>query len=496
LTPSSVALRYNDGGQGTGPARLQVCAHDANAMSAGTDKKSYLQVPANMRRVLDAVSDGVMIVDKERRIVFLNRKARELLDYAEDDLLGCRCRDVLNTTDCENNCPLTKTAMRGCRVDGFEMLYRGRGDKRLQASSTFDVLRDDQGEIVGGVEVFRDLTEVRRLEAELLGRRGFGRLVGSCPSMRELYELIDEVAPTDVSVLVTGESGTGKELVARAIHETSARKEKTLVVVNCAALAEGVVESEFFGHVKGAFTGAVAGRPGRFELANGGTIFLDEIGELPPQVQAKLLRVIQEGEFEPVGSAQTRQVDVRVIAATNRDLEDAVEHGTFRRDLFYRLNVVPLHVPSLRDRREDLPELVEHFVRKFNQRMRGKFIDGLAPEALDLLFEHSFPGNVRELEHVVEHGFVRCRGKVIRLEHLPRYLTSSDRIRGDGARPQSDKERSDESLELLERDFLLRVLDENGWHFNEVAAQLNLSRTTLWRKLRRLGIEKPRRGRL
>jgi PAS domain S-box-containing protein len=464
-------------------------------MSAGTDKKTYLEVSDNMRRVLDAVSDGVMIVDDQRRIVFLNRKARELLDYSEQESLGCRCRDVLNTTDCENNCPLTKTVQRGCRVEGYEMLYRGRGDKRLQASSTFDVLRDARGTVVGGVEVFRDLTEIRRLETELEGRRGFGRLVGSSRAMRELYELICEVASTDVSVLITGESGTGKELVARAIHETSTRSDKPLVVVNCAALSDGIVESEFFGHVRGAFTGAANGRPGRFELADEGTIFLDEIGELSPQVQAKLLRVVQEGEFEAVGSAQTRRVDVRVLAATNRDLEDAVERGTFRRDLFYRLNVVPLNVPSLRERREDLPELVDHFVRKFNQRMRGKYIDGVAPEALDLLLDHNFPGNVRELEHIVEHGFVRCRGKVIRLDHLPKYLTGT--VRGEQASRSGSVERArpEESLEVLERDYLVRVLEENDWHLNEVAAQLGLSRTTLWRKLRRLGIENPRRPR-
>jgi PAS domain S-box-containing protein len=462
-------------------------------MSAEPEKAPDFRLSETMRRILDAVSDGVMVVDTQRRIVFLNRKARELLDYAEDDLLGCRCRDVLNTTDCENNCPLTKTVLRGCRVEGYDMLYRGRGDKRLQALSTFDVLRDERGEIVGGVEVFRDLTELKRLEAEIHGRRGFGRLVGSSRAMREIYDLIDEVAPTDVSVLITGESGTGKELVARAIHETSERKAGPLVVVNCAALAEGVLESEFFGHVRGAFTGAVNGRPGRFELAHMGTIFLDEIGEMPSQVQAKLLRVIQDGEYEPVGSSHTRRVDVRVIAATNRDLEDAVERGAFRRDLFYRLNVVPLSVPPLRERREDIPALVDHFVRKFNQRMRGKFIDGLAPEVLDLLFDHPFPGNVRELEHVVEHGFVRCRGKVIRLDHLPRYLTCAEKRDEQPGRHATGTGRPDESLETLERDFLLRVLEDNDWHLNEVAAQLNLSRTTLWRKLRRLGIVKPRR---
>jgi PAS domain S-box-containing protein len=488
-------VEWNAGEAIDSPAFLSFVQHGLKKMSARQDIER-LFLTATARRVLDAVSDGVMVVDTNRHVVFLNRRARQLLDYGEDERLGCRCRDVLNTDDCENNCPLTRLTTRGCRVENYEMVYRGKGDRAIAAASTFDLLTDTNGVVVGAVEVFRDLSELRRLEDEVHGRRGLGQLVGKSHAMRVVYDVIEAVAPTDASVLITGESGTGKKLVARAIHDCSERAAKPLVTVNCTASAEGVLETELFGHVRVASSSASVDRPGQFELAQGGTVLLHEIGALTPRLQEKLLRVLQEGEYEPVGSSRTRKVDVRVLAATSKDLEEAVECETFRRDLFYRLNVVPLYVPPLREHREDIPLLIDHFVRKLNRQMRHKFIDGLAPDAFDLLNDYDFQGNIRQLEKIVEHGFIRCRGKHIRLEHLPQLVTargatSGASVESDAPAPEAP---AGDSLEEIERDFLLRVLEDNEWRLNVVADRLGLSRTTLWRKLKRLGIENRRRS--
>jgi PAS domain S-box-containing protein len=427
-------------------------------------KRDKVAVTDAMRAILDAVSDGVVVLDAERRIVFLNRKASELLDSDERDAVGARCSDVLNTTDCEHNCPLTRLEQRGEPADRVEMVYRGRRGREVVASSSFERLRNEAGEVVGSVEVFRDLREVRRLESQLYGRRGLGRLVGkSCP-MRQLYEVLETTAQGAEPVMITGEAGAGKEAVARAIHELGARCERPFMTVNCAALGRRSLDSELF---------AAPGGGGA-----GGTIFLDEVDRLSPASQRAVLDRLMD---EVVGP--------RLIASTARDIEAAVERGAFDRELFFRLNAFPVYVPPLRERAEDVPLLVEHFLRSLNQRSRNRCVDGLAPDAMDVLCGHDFPGNVRELEHAIEHAFTRCRGRVIRLDHLPGSLT----VRAVGTAAAADGEDSD-SVEILERDFMLKVLEENAWRLNAVAEQLHLSRTTLWRKLRRLGIENPRRS--
>jgi DNA-binding NtrC family response regulator len=286
--------------------------------------------------------------------------------------------------------------------------------------------------------------------------------------MRHLYELVERAASGATPVLISGESGTGKEVVARAIHELGPRGERPFVAVNCAALGERALERELFG-------AAARRAPGRYDAAEGGTLFLDEVDRLAEATQRLLLDRLAAG-------------DVRLLASTSRDIEAAVERGAFDRELFYHLNAFPIHVAPLRDRAEDIPLLVDHFVRSLNQRSRNRFIEGLAPDAIDVLCGHDFPGNVRELEHAVEHAFTRCRGKHIRLDHLPPSLTA----RAVGASAPEAADESD-SVEILERDFMLRVLEENGWRLNAVADQLGLSRTTLWRKLRRLNIGNPRR---
>ena len=323
----------------------------------------------------------------------------------------------------------------------------------------------------------RDLSEVKALSEQLRSHHSFGTLIGKNPKMLEIYELIQQVASMSTTVLIQGESGTGKELVAQAIHDNSPRKDKPFVCVNCGALVENLLESELFGHMRGAFTGATTTRKGRFEMANGGTIFLDEIEELSPPTQAKLLRVLQEGEFEMVGSTTTRKVDVRVIAATNRAVQAAIRAGTFREDLYYRLNVVPIILPPLRERRDDIPLLIKHFIQKFSRQTR-KSIQGVSPEALEILMEYPYPGNVRQLEDIIEHTFVKCQGNLIEKGHLPAELTAS---KNDIVALALMAENP---LATLERELIERVLDQCDGKPPLAATRLGISRTTLWRKLK------------
>jgi DNA-binding NtrC family response regulator len=333
--------------------------------------------------------------------------------------------------------------------------------------------------------------EQQRLQAENAYLKetiqtGFGRLIGSSGAMQQVYGFIQKVAPSAAPVLILGESGTGKELVARAIHDTSPRLERPFIAVNCAALSEGLVESELFGHERGSFTGAMAQKKGRFELADGGTLFLDEIGELPPALQTKLLRVLQEGEFERVGGHQTLQVDVRMIAATHRDLPRAIEAGQFREDLYYRVNVLSIVVPPLRDRPEDLPALTEHFLSKAASAMHKSVT--MAPEVLALLRHYRWPGNIRELENVVERAVVLTDGPAIRAEDLPKEITG---LSNEAAQAFGDPNLSlDEKMARVEREAILQTLEETKWNQTRAAKRLKLKRSSLQYKMKRYGLER------
>jgi PAS domain S-box-containing protein len=323
----------------------------------------------------------------------------------------------------------------------------------------------------------RDLSEVQELNAQLRRQYSFEGLIGKSRNIQEVYELIREVAPLTTTVLIQGESGTGKELVARAIHQNSVRRKRPFVAVNCGALVETLLESELFGHVRGAFSGATNTRQGRFEIANGGTIFLDEVAELSPATQVKLLRVLQEGEFEKVGSSATQNVDVRVIAATNRDLKAAMRSGRVREDLYYRLNVVPIVIPPLRERREDIPLLIEHFIGKFNRQL-GRTTRDVSREVMAILIDHQFAGNVRELENIIEFAFVKCQGRRIERRHLPPDLRGSTRDVVSLALTAK------QPLKALERELIRRILQDCNADPQVAAERLGVSRTTLWRKLR------------
>jgi formate hydrogenlyase transcriptional activator len=331
--------------------------------------------------------------------------------------------------------------------------------------------------------------ERRYLQEEIRTERDFGRMVGRSAALRAVMRAAESVGPTEATVLVTGETGTGKELVARAVHELSPRRERTLVKVNCAAMAPGLIESELFGHERGAFTGAVSRRVGRFELADGGTLFLDEIGDLPLELQAKLLRVLQEGEFERVGGSRTIPVSVRVIAASNRDLEGGVAAGRFREDLYYRLNVFPIHVPPLRERKEDIPLLARYFVAR-HAAGAGRRIDEIAPEAMSALVEYPWPGNVRELENVMERAVVLARGP--RLEP-GEWMPTARRSAAPAADPDPPSGRTP-SLNELQRDHILDVLNVTGWRVRGpegAARRLGLKPTTLEARMKKLGIRRP-----
>jgi DNA-binding NtrC family response regulator len=329
------------------------------------------------------------------------------------------------------------------------------------------------------------------LKDQLHQKYHFENIIGKSPEITQVLEMIEKVSTTDSTVLITGESGTGKELVARAIHYNSSRSEKMLVPVNCGAIPAELLESEVFGHVKGAFTGAIANRVGRFEAANGGSIFLDEIGELSPTLQVKLLRVIQERKFEPVGSAKTVEVDIRIVAATNVDLERAVAEGAFREDLFYRLNVIPIHIPALRDRRSDIPYLLHHFVQVFN-REKKRSLGGFTPEAMDVLSKYSWPGNVRELENLVERLAILKGDGIIDVPDLPERFRSSSGYAGAEAGVSADLPEAgidfNSAVDAYENALILQALEKTGWNRNRAAQLLRLNRTTLVEKIKKKGL--------
>jgi PAS domain S-box-containing protein len=447
---------------------------------------------ANMEAIFHSVADGILTVDNERRVVNVNQAAAEMLGLPEDEATGRPVAEVLPGRVWDVEELLAETLATGRATRGRENLIEGRGGRELRVLLTTSRLYDLTGEVGGAVVVVRDVTHVRELEVRLEQRTRLHSIVGKSHAMQEMFRLVEQVAPTDSTVLIQGESGTGKELVADAIHRSSRRADGPFVKVNCSALSEGLLESELFGHVKGAFTGALHDRKGRFELADGGTLLLDEVGDLPERIQVKLLRVLQEREIERVGDNRVRSVDVRILAATHRPLRRLVEEGRFRQDLFYRLHVIPIRVLPLRDRREDIPELVAAFVADLAPRS-GKDIDRVSPDALRVLMDHRWPGNVRELRNAIEHAVVKGRGPLLLVEDLPRELIEESAgvarlarrpvpaASGPGGAP--DAPGAD-----AERERLLEALERTAWNRTEAAALLGINRSTLWRKMKRFGL--------
>ena len=380
---------------------------------------------------------------------------------------------------CKDACAMQYTIETAHPVVNLMVYITDRNGAQIPVSVSTALFRDNKGELIGGVETFRDLRQVEELQKEIEEKYSFEDIISKNKKIREILDILPTVAMSESSVLITGETGTGKELFARALHNLSGRAGKAFIAVNCGGFPETLIESELFGYEAGAFTGAAKAKPGRFKLAEGGTLFLDEIGDLPSLLQVKLLRVLQEKAYEPLGGVQTQKADVRIVAATNRNLEAMVAEGTFRQDLYYRVNVIKLEIPPLRHRMEDVPLLIDHFLRHFST-LHDKDINGVSPRALNVLMSHNYPGNIRELDNMIEHGCVLCQGGMIRTENLPDWIHQPTETLG-----------ADLSLEEVEKQFIISVLKKNDWNRLATANDLKIHKTTLFRKIKKLGIQLP-----
>jgi PAS domain S-box-containing protein len=471
-------------------------------------------------RVLNCAGEGIYGLDVKGRTTFVNPAASVILGWDADELLGKPQHDMIHHTRCDGSpyprgeCPIYAAFTDGAvhRVD--DELFWCKDGTSIPVEYVSTPVRDESGKLIGAVVTFNDITERKRreealqtalaevkalkerlqaenvyLRQEIKVSHNFEEMIGDSPAMMKAKRLIEQVAATDATVLVLGETGVGKELFARAIHDLSSRKERPLVKVNCASLPSTLIESELFGHERGAFTGATAQRSGRFELADRGTIFLDEIGELPLELQAKLLRVIQEGEFERLGGTRTLKVDIRIVAATNRDLSKMVLTGDFRDDLYYRLNVFPVKVPPLRDRAGDIPQLVTHFVRKIAGKI-GKQIDTIPEPVQAVLQQYTWPGNIRELANIIERAVILADGPALHVDELGGRRPSDESV---DASARSNSGLGLGSLEQVERAHIASVLAQTDWRIagdNGAAVILDLHPNTLRSRMKKLGLTK------
>ncbi len=428
------------------------------------------------RLIFNSISDGVFTIDRNCVITSFNKSAERITGFSRKEAIGKHCFDIFRTEVCHRQCALKDTLKTHAPVQNARVTIITRDGRELPIQITTTLLKDDEGILVGGVEFFRDMSEIERLRQSLEQKSTLEDIVSVNPRMQELIGLLPDVAASECNVLIQGPSGCGKELFAQVIHNLSPRRYGPYIRINCGALPATLLESELFGYEKGAFTDAKRDKPGQFALAAGGTLLLDEISEMDIALQVKLLRVLNNGEYRPLGSAKTLHADARIIAATNADLEDFIARGKFRQDLFYRVNVVNILVPPLRERPEDIPLLVNHFLQVFREKS-GKAIEQVSPEAMAALRRHPLPGNVRELENAMEHAFVMCHGTEIRLEHLPPHIISTTLTQAGDNRFASEKET------------ILQVLSRYRGNRTRAATELGMHRSTLWRKMRSMGIE-------
>lgn len=444
------------------------------------------------KTVVNTIRDGLMIVDERGVIVSVNDALTRITGYDRSELIGRDCT-VLNCDICDkiriNDGDRWCSLFMGNQVTARQCVIVRKDGSLVHALKNACILNDDNGEMIGAVETITDITEliekenqIAAYERQLRSDDGFCGLIGASPAMRRVFELIANAAQSDAPVIILGESGTGKELAAQAIHQSGARSGKPFVKVNCAAFTESLLESELFGHVKGAYTGAYRSRAGRFENADGGDIFLDEIGDLPLSTQIKLLRVLEEKIIERVGDATPIPVDVRIISATNRNLPGLIERGAFRKDLFFRINVIPILLPPLRDRKEDIPLLAESFFRKIKLKSR-KPIDGIGNDTMARLVQYDWPGNVRELKSAFEYAFVTCQETMIRPHHLPPNMLAE---KPSSAKAIAQRPFNREEIQRLE---LIEALEETDGNQSRAAERLGVTRVTVWNRMRRFGIQ-------
>ena len=431
--------------------------------------------------ILDSIADGVFTVDKDWRISSFNCAAEEITGVSRKDAVGQLCKDVLKADICERNCCLRATMRTGKPIVNKNVyIIDAEGRKRPISISTA-LLRDKKGKLLGAVETFRDISVEEDLRKAIEKKYSFADIISKNHRILQLFDILPDIAASNSTVLIEGESGTGKELFARAIHDLSPRKKQLFVAVNCSALPDTLLESELFGYKAGAFTDARKDKPGRFRLAENGTLFLDEIGEITPSMQVKLLRVLQEKTYEPLGATQSVEHNVRIIAATNKDLDVLVREGSFREDLYYRINVFKIILPPLRERMEDIPLLIDHFIERFNV-LQKKSIQGVSEEAMSVLMSYSYPGNIRELANIIERAFILCKTDLIEKKTLPESLF---------AMSANHKDSEVSSLRDVEAAYLLNALKQNNWDRQKTARQIGIHKSTLYRKIKSLDIVLP-----
>ncbi|MEE4314807.1 MAG: sigma 54-interacting transcriptional regulator [Desulfofustis sp.] len=436
------------------------------------------------RLILDSIADGVFTVDRNWKITSFNLAAEIITGWEREDAIGSYCSDVFHSSICGKNCAIAESLYKGRPVTNRSITIIDADGKNKSISISASPLVDVVGNVIGGVETFRDLSVEETLRKQLLQRYTFDEIISKSPAMQRYFQILPDIATSDSTVLLLGESGTGKGVMAEAIVNASTRKDKPFVSVNCGAIPETLLESELFGYRSGAFTDARKDREGRFAAADGGTIFLDEIGDIPHSLQVKLLRVLEERVYEPLGANDSIKVDIRVIAATNRDLRKAVEEGTFRDDLYYRLNVVNINLPPLRERREDIPLLIDHFVDRFRAEKK-KDIAGISDSVMSILMHHGFPGNIRELENIIEYAFILCPGGFIQEHHLPESFHPEQAENGQSAIASLPGM----TLEEIEKEAILGSLQRNKWRKMITCRELGISKDTLRRKIERYDLE-------
>ncbi len=458
------------------------------------------EINAFWEKIVNTINDGLMVINPDGSILMVNRAFEALTGYSSDEAIGMSCT-MLGCDACEKTME-TRRESAWCKLfeDGEQDMKKCRCLLKCKDGTFLPVLKnastlwDETGtRAVGVVETLSDISELIRLDEkiQIFSRQwdsegGFWGLIGKSPEMEKVFEMIRKAALSRAPVIILGESGTGKELVANAIHLCGERKHAPFIQLNCAALNEAVLESELFGHARGAFTGAYTHRIGRFQAANHGDFFLDEIGDIPLSIQTKLLRVLESGQFERVGDISPLKVDVRIISATNRDLEALIEKQEFRQDLFFRINVIPIHLPSLRERKQDIPLLIRTFIGRLN-RSTGKVITGLSHEAMETVMDYHWPGNVRELKNAMEYAFVTTEGTVIRMEDLPRKIYSSHG--SVGAVDVSRKKVTEDAAFSSERARLIQALQETKGNQTKAAQLLGINRVTVWNRMKKYGVD-------
>ena len=444
-------------------------------------KKAIHLADAHYATILDSISDGVFTIDMDMHITTFNSAAEAITGIPRKEAIGRECFEVLRANVCETGCLLSQTIKTQKPMTNIPLYIMRADNKQIPISVNTSLLKDRSGRVIGGVESFRDLSVVQKLRKALEERHSFEDIVSKNERMNSLFSILPQIAESSSTVLIQGASGTGKELVARALHNHSPRRNGPFVPMNCGALPDTLCDSELFGYKAGAFTDAKRDKPGRFSQALGGTLFLDEIGDISHATQVRLLRVLEEKVYEPLGSTKKVATDARIIAATHRNLQTLVKEGRFREDLYFRINVIKLTLPPLSERKEDVPLLVNHFVDRFNG-LNDKQIIGLSQEAIACLMLYDWPGNVRELENAIEHASVLCRGDLIGLEHLPEHIHPVN---------ESMTVPAGFTLWEAEKRTIEQALERNHWKKVATARELGIDKNTLRRKIKRLGIKSP-----